>query len=220
MADEARGARPDTRRAILEAALLGFGRRGFEATSTREIAALAKVNVASIAYHFGGKEGLRAACADHIVAALGEVAGGGLPDSGEPDPETARALLLATLRRFVEFLLLRPEAGLIAGFMMREAAQPSEALDVVYSGVIEGAHRRLCRLWGAATGRDPESVEVRLAVFAMVGQVFYFHLARPIVQRRLGWGDYGPDEVEAIAGQLSRNLIARLDAERTGGTEA
>ena len=79
------------------------------------------------------------------------------------------------------FLLLRPEARLVAGFMLREMAQPSSALDTIYEGVFEGVHTRACALWGAATGRAAESDAVRLAVFSMIGQVLYFHLGRPIV---------------------------------------
>ena len=62
-----------TRTAIVEAAMRGFAEKGFAATGTREIAALAGTNVASIAYHFGGKDGLRLACAEHVVALMGGV---------------------------------------------------------------------------------------------------------------------------------------------------
>ncbi|RUU04606.1 TetR family transcriptional regulator, partial [Mesorhizobium sp. USDA-HM6] len=59
-----------TRAALVQAALKLFGRRGFDGTSTREIAAEAEANIGSIAYHFGGKEGLRAAAADFIVETI------------------------------------------------------------------------------------------------------------------------------------------------------
>ena len=62
-----------TRTAIVEAAMRGFAEKGFAATGTREIAALAGTNAASIAYHFGGKDGLRLACAEHVVALMGGV---------------------------------------------------------------------------------------------------------------------------------------------------
>ena len=55
---------------------------------------------------------------------------------------------------------------------------------------------------------------MRLAVFALVGQVVYFHIGRPIVERRMGWTGIGPAEVEAVADTVTRNLIARLDADR------
>ncbi|WP_292390795.1 TetR family transcriptional regulator, partial [Mesorhizobium sp.] len=47
-----------TRAALVQAALKLFGRQGFDGTSTREIAAEAKANIGSIAYHFGGAQPL------------------------------------------------------------------------------------------------------------------------------------------------------------------
>lgn len=63
-----------TRGALVRAALKLFGQQGFDGTSTREIAAEAKANIGSIAYHFGGKEGLRLAAADFIVDTIQAVA--------------------------------------------------------------------------------------------------------------------------------------------------
>jgi TetR/AcrR family transcriptional regulator, regulator of cefoperazone and chloramphenicol sensitivity len=205
--------RRDTRTAIIEAAMRGFAEKGFAATSTREIARLAGTNIASISYHFGGKDGLRAACAGHIVEMMGEV----LPDTDAPlpaDPETARQTLTAIVRRMVGFLLLEPRARLVAGFIVRELSQPSEALDTIYDGLFLHVHRHACAIWGTATGEDGESEAVRLAVFALVGQMVYFHLGRPIVQRRMAWTRIGPAEAQAIADTVAANLLARIDAER------
>src|SRR3954449_11890850 len=91
-----------TRAALVLAALKLFGRQGFDGTSTREIAAEAKANIGSIAYHFGGKEGLRTAAADHIVETIQAVAGQALGNSqaaAPTDPEAARAQLFAALER-------------------------------------------------------------------------------------------------------------------------
>jgi AcrR family transcriptional regulator len=213
-----RQASENTRRAIIEAGLRGFGSRGYAATSTREIAALAGTNVASIAYHFGGKEGLRTACAEHIVATMGAVLDSDGAEDEATDAETARRRLTDLMDRMVNFLLLRPEAGIIAGFMVREMAQPSPALDAIYDGLIARVHPRLCRLWADATGRDADSAGVKLAVFGMIGQIVYFHLGRPVVTRRLGWSGIGPAEAQAIAGTLAATLRARLDADRERAT--
>ena len=64
-----------TRMALIRAALKLFGAMGYDGASTREIAAAANANIGSIAYHFGGKEGLRAACATFIVDTIQAVAG-------------------------------------------------------------------------------------------------------------------------------------------------
>lgn len=206
-------ARRDTRTAIVEAAMRGFGEKGFAATSTREIATLAGTNVASIAYHFGGKEGLRTACAGYVVELMRGVLQPALEAPPPTGPAAARAMLTAIAQRMVEFLMLEPRAGLVAGFIMREMAQPSEALDAIYDGVFEAVHRRACALWAAATGREAESEAVRLAVFATIGQILYFHLGRPVVRRRMGWDVIGPGETRAVAEAVTRTLLARLDAD-------
>jgi TetR/AcrR family transcriptional regulator, regulator of cefoperazone and chloramphenicol sensitivity len=210
---EGQRARRDTRTAIIEAAMRGFGEKGFAATSIREIAALAGSNIASISYHFGGKEGLRDACAEHIVRLMGEVLQASQPVPVPTDPAVARQMLTAMVGNMVRFLLLEPQARLVAGFLLREMAQPSSALDLIYDGLFVHVHRRACAIWAAATGREPESEAVRLAVFAMVGQIVYFHVGRPIVQRRMGWPELGPAQAEAVADTVTRSLLARLDAD-------
>jgi AcrR family transcriptional regulator len=204
-----------TREGILEAALRGFGEKGYQATGIREIAAAAGCNVASISYHFGGKEGLRDACAAHIVQRMGTVlAATGSDDAAPASPEAAEAALAALVRGLVRFLLLEPDGQLAAGFILREMAQPSSALDTLYEGFFERAHVRVCGIWGAATGSPPESEEVRLAVFATIGQILYFHVARPVVARRMGWAGIGEPEAAAIANTVLRTLVTRLAADR------
>ena len=130
------------------------------------------------------------------------------------DPAAARAALTATVRRVVTFLLLDPQARAVASFVLRELSDPSPALDLIYARLFEPVHRRACAIWGVATGRDPESAGVRLAVFATIGQIVYFNFARPVIQRRMDWPTLGPAEVEAVADTLAANLHARLDADR------
>ena len=48
----------DTTQALLTAALSRFATKGYEATSLRDIAGDANMDVALIAYRFGGKAGL------------------------------------------------------------------------------------------------------------------------------------------------------------------
>ena len=204
-----------TRAAIIDAALRAFGERGYDGASTRAIAAEAGTNVASISYHFGGKDGLRTACAEHVSLQISQVMGTAAPPPS--DPAAARAALAGMLRGFCLFLLLRPQAGLIAAFMMREMARPSPALDVIYGGAFEGTHRRLCGLWAAATGLEAESEPVRLAVFSMLGQILYFHIAGPVVRRRMDWAAITAPEAEAVAATILRNLHARLDADAEAG---
>ncbi|MER9259346.1 CerR family C-terminal domain-containing protein [Mesorhizobium sp. M0619] len=204
-----------TRAALVLAALKLFGRQGFDGTSTREIAAEAKANIGSIAYHFGGKEGLRAAAADHIVETIQAVAGqalGGMQLQGQASSETARAQLSTALERMVGFIVARPEAGDIVQFVLRELSHPTAALDRIYDGVFEPTHRRLCQIWEQATGEPAESEATKLVVFTLIGQVIYFRIGREAVMRRMGWREIGNAEAAKVVAAVTSNLGAILAA--------
>ena len=210
-----------TREALVLAALRLFGRQGFDGTSTREIAAVANANIGSIAYHFGGKDGLRMAAADHIVSTIQTVAGSVLGHIDESldagmGREMAHRQLSAAVERMVGFIVARPEAGEIVQFMLRELAHPTEALDRIYAGVFEPTHRRLCRIWEVATGEPAESDRTKLTIFTLIGQVIYFRIAREPVMRRMGWSDIGPQEASQVVDVAKSNLDAILAARKGG----
>lgn len=208
----------ETRRSLVAAGLHFFGLKGFDAASTREIAGMARANIASIGYHFGGKEGLRRACAEHVAATIRSIAGTGLAtapaDSGPADPEAAQEAILVFARRAIRLILVDKRVRLMIRFMLRELADPSITLDIVYSAVVEPTHRRLCRLWGTATGLDPEGDAVKLAVFSMVGQALYFRIGQEIILRRMDWKDYGDAEADAIVAAIVANIEAALKRDR------
>ena len=209
-----------TRIALIRAALKLFGKQGFEGTSTREIAAAARANIGSIAYHFGGKEGLRAAVAEQIVETIQSIASQAL-GPGETavadtmTAETAGSQLVVALERMVAFMVARPEAGEIVQFMLREMANPSAALDRIYEGVFAPTHERLCEIWEKATGEPAESERTCIAVFTMIGQVLYFRIGQAVVLRRMGWDAIGDAEAEKILDVTRDNLLAIL-ASRKG----
>ncbi|TPK90284.1 CerR family C-terminal domain-containing protein [Mesorhizobium sp. B2-4-17] len=209
-----------TRAALVRAALKLFGRQGFDGTSTREIAAEAQANIGSIAYHFGGKEGLRTAAADYIVETIQAIAGQAL-GNGQPgaasDPEAARAQLFAALERMVGFIVAQPQAGEIVQFVLRELSHPTAALDRIYDGVFEPTHRRLCVIWEQATGEPAESERTRLTVFTLIGQVIYFRIGREAVMRRMGWHDIGAAEAAKVVAVTTDNLSAMLAARKGTG---
>lgn len=72
----------DTRRRILDEALDLFADRGFSGTTTRAIGAAAGVNIATLDYHFGGKQGLYDAVVGRLYEDLVQafVSGSAAPD--------------------------------------------------------------------------------------------------------------------------------------------
>ncbi len=206
-----------TRAALVHAGLRLFGRKGFEGTSTRELAALAKANIGSIAYHFGGKEGLHLACADFIVETIRSIANPELEQAAAAiSPDDAAERLDQSMERIVGFFVASPEVGDFAQFVLRELSVPSPALDRLYTGVFEPTHRQLCTIWEQATGEPAESEATRIRMFTLIGQVVYFKIAREAVFRRMGWTEIGRAQAALIGAVVSDNLSAIL-ASRKGG---
>ncbi|MDI3338163.1 CerR family C-terminal domain-containing protein [Defluviimonas aestuarii] len=198
---------------LIAAGLKLFGQKGFAATSTRELAAEAQANIASIAYHFGSKDGLRQACGAEVARRIGAVLNASaLP---QPDtPETAELQMEMILRAMARFVIASREAEPLIPFMLREVGEGGPVLDTVYAAMIEPMHRRFCALWAIATGQEAESEITKLTVFSLIGQVLYFRIGRPIVARRLGWNDPGVAEASQIADLLAANLKSILERER------
>lgn len=204
-----------TRAALIEAGLKLFGERGYAATSTREIAAEANANIGSIAYHFGGKEALRDACAQHIVATMRGFAAPVIEATPPaPDAEAAEAQLVAVIHRMSGFLLASAEAAVFVRFILSELQHPTTALDIIYRGVFEPMHGLLCRIWATATGEGPDSEDVKIAVFSMIGQLVYFRIGLEAVVRRMAWEQVGPDEARKIADAIIINVKAAIAARR------
>jgi AcrR family transcriptional regulator len=190
----------ETRAQLIGAALDVFGELGFDGASTRLIASRAGANLAAITYHFGGKEALHIAVARHIVGEIVANIGPALATAAASDsvatPETARQTILRILGTFIDVILGKAEAARWARFVIREQMQPGAAFDVLYE-FLGAAQTLATRAFAAALGK-PESPEIRLRVFAILGQVMFFRVAQAVVLRRMDWKSIDDAERAAI----------------------
>src|SRR3990167_5473118 len=96
----------ETRAQLVEAALDVFGRLGFEGATTREIAKAAGANLAAIVYHFGSKEALHLAVAEHVASRIARSVGPALAEAANPaaaaTPKAARAMFARLIETYVE----------------------------------------------------------------------------------------------------------------------
>ena len=95
----------ETRDRIVSAALDVFTEKGFEAASTRQIAARVGVNHGLIPYYFGTKRKLWQAAVDHAFDDMQEETDAILADPATPDPRERAAQMI---RAHVSFVARRP----------------------------------------------------------------------------------------------------------------
>jgi AcrR family transcriptional regulator len=205
----------DTRLRLVEAAVDVFGLYGFEGATTRQIAREAGANLAAIVYHFGSKEALHTAVAEHVAKHMFDAVGPALAEAGAAGaaetPAAARAMLHRLIETYVDVIVGTADAERWARFIVREQMQPSGAFDVIYR-VMGGALALASRLLAAALGR-PEDDSVRLRTLTLFGQVLIFRVAQAMVLRRLGWAAIGPTERAEIKHIVGGQIDAIIDRE-------
>jgi len=211
------GKTADGRDRLIAAGIELFGKKGFEATTTREIAQAAGTNIAGIAYHFGGKEGLYLACARHIATVVAGRFGTVASDQSASPPGDARDAMAAILSAMTTLLVATPSMEPYTRFVLREHMDPTSALDILIGSLMGPTSDRLCALWAEATGADPQSEETHLTILNLVGGVLVFRVARIAICRRMGWHDIAEAEATAIEARAHATLDALLAAH--GGTK-
>ena len=180
-----------TQAAILAAALSEFGAHGFAAATTRRIAEKAGVTLPSIAYHFGGKEGLYVACAHEIVrrfheatneltAPLAQLA------SGPGDPDAARALIADTLKRVLR-LFLDPIGGQTqADFAMRELRERGPGFAILHDQLWAPGLAGLAQLVALARGGRDAAPADRTDALLLISSLLAFAMGREVSLQLLG----------------------------------
>lgn len=191
---------------LIETAIDQFGRLGFEGASTREIARASGTAMSSITYHFGGKQGLYLAAADHIAACVKEFQGPALAaaravaETGSRDE--AIEALLRVLDGFAQ-LMLRPESESWSRFITREQQEPTEAFERLYTGVMQDVVAvfvaLLARIRTDLSDRD--ALAMGLMLF---GQTLVLRICRAAVTRILA--------VDTIDEATQKLLRARVRA--------
>ncbi|WP_077036800.1 CerR family C-terminal domain-containing protein [Pelomonas sp. KK5] len=205
-ADTAYARGEETRRRIVATALRLFAERGFEGTTTREIAAAAGVNAPALQYYFDNKEGVYRACAEYIAESSAahfqpviDQAEAVLADA-KATPDQLFEAFGTMLDALAEFQLLPDDAEHRRLFITHE--QVGHAPGVLFEIFEKGLRPRMgemsaqliARYCGAAAA-DPL---VRMRVMMICGQVMVFQMGRRSLLSKLGWDSFGPEQLAMI----------------------
>jgi AcrR family transcriptional regulator len=215
----------ETRARLIATAIRLFGQRGFDGASTRDIAAAASLNTPALQYYFENKEGLYAACAEHLVSQGWDVmkeavvAAERLLSEGA-DPEALIEAFCAVQDRMADFLsgagtdwllwIAREQTGLgsTSGFLLadRKANRMLRVSRLIVSRLLDGTR---------------PAAESLVHEMALNGHLMHLHLLGPQASRRLGWLKFDAGRLELIKRVTREHSMASLRAmvaRRAGGT--
>eukprot|EP01042_Synura_sphagnicola_P016414 gene16414-20777_t len=164
--------------------------------------------MSSITYHFGGKEGLYLATADHIAAQMRHQIAPTIERAAalcgaEGSIADARAAIHAMLGGMV-MVMLHDQTEAMARFIVREQADPTAAFDRIYDGVMGSMLDRLGGLVQRVSANRLDRHSARVRAISLVGQVLVFRVARATVMTGMGWSQITGEPVGMIAGAIHR----------------
>jgi AcrR family transcriptional regulator len=206
-----------TPEAVLDAAETLFARQGHEATSMRQITALAGVNLAAVNYHFGSKEGLVQAVLKRRLGALNQERLNQLEQlewqaglTGQP--VKASQIVDAFFGTLIR--LARQDKAGIWPLLERSMTEPTVFIRTLfaqeYSDVLERYKQALLK---ALPGVPHDEIVWRFQF--MLGAASFALTGTKELREVMGWQENAQD-----AAQEEANLLPRLMSFLLGGLRA
>lgn len=208
--NKARG--EETREKLVEVGLQLFAMNGFNGVSMRSLASEAEVNLATVGYHFGGKQGLYEAVIREIVACRDEVMPGVDAVQGQLDRFNAGEIGCSGLvhwffRSLLLGMLNNPFS--LWGLMLvnRELAAPSESYQILDEDFFDPAINAMNMLLEAALPEGTAFTEIMVVGTALVGIALKFVNPKAFTDR-VGWDEMTPERIEEVTEILCRRAVA------------
>lgn len=205
-----------TRTALIDAAIAHFGKRGYDAVTTREIAAAADTNVSSIKYHFGGKEELYGAALESVVAEIQALIDPALAaltqkiDWAGRDKAVLRTLARDFATNWCRAVLGDRKLQRRIPCIVRELIAPSTHFELIYDGFFRRLYDALAGLIAGMHGTPVTAPETRVRTHALVNVLLGFIEGESIFWRQMGWKRYTPDRIEVILPTVAETFAATL----------
>ncbi len=203
------------RERLLHTAGIFYAERGHDACSTRELTGAAGVNLAAIAYYFGGKDGLQAAVIEHVVASCRDrtwvvfehLDAAIARADGDPDQLAAATATFADA--FLRAALPVNRETWWVTILTRAMGNLPENEAPLYESVFRPANQILRRLVIAATGEsDPDRLGVLTE--ALTGDFLTFCKNYSVVLRSLEWDDFSEPHIDQIITVVTNRMQARV----------
>lgn len=192
-----------TRQLLIDSALHEFAAVGFDAASTRVIAARAGVRQGQLTYHFESKYVLWRAAVDHLFERFDAEFIAGF----EPEPDADPASLFAgSIRALVRSVARLPELNRI---MVHEATADSERLDWIVEAHVRARFDQVGVLWRAVreSGASEFDVDPVILYYTLLGAASLLYVNAAEARRLLGRAGSGDVISDALIEAHADTLV-------------
>lgn len=185
----------EVRSRILRAAIELFGEQGFDAASTRAIAARAGVNPPALQYYFHNKDRLRQACGQYLADRIREHLETPMAKAAvvlqAQEAAAAPDALWALMETVVEHSSNEAEIPGWTQFLAQAAAEVSDtSLALIHRDAVEPLFAAMAGLIALAWNRPADDDAVRMAAVFLLCQARSFGIHRQGTLAMMGWPDF------------------------------
>lgn len=197
----------DIPRRLIEAASEAFARHGFAGTRVRDIVRAADVNLASVNYYFGGKEGLYAATLKELAMQRMEVPRTSAA-RGEAVDESVHRVVLAILERFVD----GDGNSNLGRILAHESMNPTAYFDLLVADFMRPELERLRAVVVRASAGQLDDDAVTRTAMSILGQCLFYLFARGAVDKLFPGLTSGEGARERLARHITDFSVPGLQA--------
>ncbi len=217
----------ETRRKIISAAIAQFGQQGFEAATTREIAARAGVNAPALRYYFQSKEGLYRACAESLADDAWEALEPAVVraqndlDRDAPVEELIESFL-AIQSVVVDLRLVRHGQLDQRLFFAREqgGCEPEAGSQVLHERLRDPLNVVNIALLARISNIREDDPRTIVRMFSLYGQFLLFFLAHGSALSALRWVDIDREKAEFLGEHIGKQTRLLLESWYNDGKTA
>ena len=194
----------ETCRRLVAAASEEFAQHGFAGARIRNIVVAARVNLASVNYYFGGKEGLYRATVVYLARKA-------VTDFTERRGQTPERRLHRLVYAFLAGFADDTGAPSLGRILAHEAMQPTAQLDRLFEDMARPQLERLRSAVRDLAGPAVPEREVTFAALAIASQCLVYLFGRPALERIFPGAQAGPHALQRLARQVTDFALAGLE---------
>ena len=196
---------PRTR--LLQVAGEIFAQKGYHAATVREICQKAEVNIASVNYYFGDKEGLYVEAVKHAARTCN--ADAPLPEWAPGTPPAVK--LRGFIRSFLQHVVVNHGPSWHGLLIMRELFQPTRACVEFVEGFVRPNFQTLLAILDELLPAGVSEVKRHLLVFSVIGQCLHYRFARNVMPLLVGREEFESYTVDQLADHIAGVSLAALE---------
>lgn len=199
-----------TKDKILDSAITIFAKNGFEAARTRDIAALAGVNISTLHYYFINKDNIYKSVIDKIKSEAQKhmwpvmLEQQKIIEKSKNKKEIIEAIKVMSLT-FVS-VIISPEKKRFAKIIAFEQVDQSKHFKVLFESVM----KKVCNPFQIAVSKimakNINSIEVILLTHTLMGMLSGFEHAKSSLMYISGWKEYDEKNIAHIKKHISKTI--------------